>query len=70
MIYSSVYCLISLGHEEDDEVKSCATGALTGLLYKSSAGIKRCASAGAFGLGIAATWAFLVKKNQTVSHYV
>ena len=41
-----------------------------GLLYKSSSGIKSCAKGGAFGLGAAAIWAFLLKKDQRISDYM
>ena len=43
---------------------------IVGLLYKSSSGIKSCAKGGAFGLGAAAIWAFLLKKDQRISDYI
>lgn len=70
VIYSSLYCLMSLGYDEDDEIKSCVSGALTGALYKSTSGARKCALGSAFGFGLAATWAFLIKKNEQVSNYV
>ena len=69
-MYSSLYCLMSLAYEEGEDAKSLASGALTGLLYKSSAGVKKCGMAGAFGLGLAALWSFAIKKNETVANYV
>ena len=47
-----------------------ATGALTGALYKSSAGLKKCAMGGAFGMGLATLWAFFLKKDERVSNYI
>jgi len=70
VIYSSFYVLISQFREEDDELKSCLSGAATGALYKSSAGIRKCALGGAFGLGVAALWSFMLKKDQRISDYV
>ena len=59
-ILSSFYCLISLAYENDDELKSCLSGAVTGALYKSTAGVKKTAAGAAIGLGIAATWYVLM----------
>lgn len=70
VIYSLIHSLISLKREEDDELKSCVSGALTGLLYKSSSGLMKCARGGAFGLGLAATWSFFLRKDQRLSNYV
>lgn len=70
VIYSSIYVLISQFREEDDELKSCLSGAATGALYKSSAGLRKCALGGAFGLGVAALWSFMVKKDKRISDYV
>jgi import inner membrane translocase subunit TIM23 len=70
VIYSSLYALVSLGYENDDEVKSCLSGGLTGLLYKSTSGVRKTATGAAFGFGLAALWSFGFKKNKTVSYYV
>ncbi len=48
--FSSFYCLISLAYENDDELKSCMSGAVTGALYKSTAGLKKTVAGGAIGL--------------------
>lgn len=64
VVYSSLYLLANQIYEEEDEAKSCITGAATGLLYKSSSGLKGCAKGGLFGLTAAALWAFLLKKDQ------
>ncbi|TRY79791.1 hypothetical protein TCAL_09993 [Tigriopus californicus] len=70
VIYSSLYSLISLQHEDDDEIKSIVTGGLTGALYKSSAGLRKCGMAGAFGLGLATLWVMVLKKDERVSNYM
>jgi len=70
VIYSSFYALASFVREEDDEWKSVMTGGLTGALYKSSAGVRKCGMGGAFGLGLAAFWAFVVQRDERVSNYV
>merc|ERR1719481_1217354 len=70
VIYSTIYVLISQIREEDDELKSCLSGAATGALYKSSAGVRKCATSGAFGLGLAAVWSFLLRKDKRISDYI
>lgn len=53
-------------------MRSCfqVTGGLTGALYKSSAGARRCAMGTAFGAGLAALWAFGLRRDERVSSYV
>lgn len=70
VVYSGIYLLLSQVHEEENEAKTCVSGALTGLLYKSSSGVKSCAKGGVFGLAAAAIWAFLLKKDQRISDYM
>ena len=72
-MYSSSYVLMGLTHdrvEEAEDLRSCLAGALTGALYKSSAGAKKSLLGGAFGLSAAALWTFVIKRDQTVSNYV
>jgi len=70
VIYSGLHALASQWREEDDELKCLATAGLTGALYKSSAGAVKCGTGAAFGVGLAAVWSFLLKKNENVSYYV
>lgn len=70
VIYSCFYSLVSQVHEEDDELKSCVSGAVTGALYKSTAGVKKTLAGGAIGLTIAAAWAFLLKRDERIANYV
>uniref|UniRef100_U5ERN8 Putative mitochondrial import inner membrane translocase subunit tim23 n=1 Tax=Corethrella appendiculata TaxID=1370023 RepID=U5ERN8_9DIPT len=53
VMYSGFGVLISYVRGEDDEMNTIAAGGATGLLYKCSAGFKRCAIGG--GVGIALT---------------
>lgn len=70
VMYSSIHALASIQFEQDTEAKSMMAGALTGAIFKSTAGLKKCAAGGAFGLGLAAVWALLLKKDERVSYYV
>ena len=70
VIYSALHALASQLHEEDDEAKCIATAGVTGALYKSSAGVVKCGTGAAFGIGLGVVWSFLLKRNETVSHYV
>jgi len=71
VMYSINYALASQLHEDDDDgIKSCASGALTGALYKSGAGLRPCAIATAFGLGTAALWSFVLKRDRRISDYI
>lgn len=70
VVYSGLYCLLSLAREEDDEAKSILSGTLTGLLFKSTAGLRKCAMGGAFGLGLATLWSFGLKKQETIQHFM
>ena len=71
-MYSSMYCLMTLANDDEGltDARNCLSGALTGALYKSSAGLKKSAMGGAFGLTLAALWSFGIRKNETVSNYV
>jgi len=70
-IYSLTHSLISLTvYEEEDELKSLISGTFTGALFKSTNGWKKCLRGGATGLGIAAVWAFGLKKQEHVANYM
>ncbi|CAB4068940.1 TIM23 [Lepeophtheirus salmonis] len=70
VIYSSLYALISIPYPEGDEYKSIVSGGLTGALYKSSSGLKKCARATAFGVGLASLWSFVLKKDKNISNFI
>ena len=46
------------------------SGGLTGALYKSTAGVRSCGAAAAFGSTLAAAWAYLLKNDERVANYV
>ena len=72
-MYSSLYVLMSQLHDDDADyvdVKNALSGALTGMLYKSSAGLTKVGLGGAFGLSLATLWSLGIRKNEVVSNYV
>ena len=70
LMYSTLYCLMSVQFEEYDEAMHLTSGAVTGALFKSSGGLKKAGMGGAIGLGLAALWSFGFSKNETVRTYV
>ncbi|KAK2713426.1 mitochondrial import inner membrane translocase subunit Tim23-like [Artemia franciscana] len=56
VMYSGTGVLLSLARGSDDEVNTVASGAITGLLYKSSAGLKTCLKGGAVGLALTSAY--------------
>merc|ERR1712059_188691 len=66
--YSIFHALISLADDNHsyltDEAKSCISGALTGTFFKSTTGLVKCAKGGFVGLGLAAVWAFGLRKTR------
>ncbi|OQR75466.1 mitochondrial import inner membrane translocase subunit Tim23-like [Tropilaelaps mercedesae] len=57
VMYSAFGVLLSKARDADDEFNTVLSGGLTGLLYKSTAGLKRCGMGGVIGLGIGALYA-------------
>merc|ERR1712013_504972 len=68
--YSVLYCLLSLAHEDHDEAKSVVSGTLTGLMFKSTSGLKKCARGGLLGFGLSTLWAFGLKPQESIQHYL
>ena len=62
--------IVTTQFEEDHPAKSIACGGLTGALYKSTAGVKKCGMGAAVGLGLASLWALVVRKDDRVSYYL
>lgn len=52
VMYSAFGVLFSWVRGEDDDVNTMLAGVSTGLLYKSTAGLRRCAAGGAIGLAV------------------
>jgi len=70
--YSLLHCLLANVPviEDNDEAKSVISGTLTGLFFKSTSGVQKCARGGLVGFGLSALWALGLKKQETVQHYI
>lgn len=64
VMYSGFGVLFSYARGTDDELNTVSAGTATGLLYKSSAGLRRCALGGALGFGIAATYCIWSSRDR------
>jgi len=72
VMYSSVGVFLSWYRGTDDEYNTLAAATATGLLYKSSAGLKRCGIAGGIGFGLAALYTLWTKGSQdrSIANYI
>lgn len=71
--YCATHCLLGWTEtlEREEEAKSVIAGTLTGLLFKSSAGSPlKCLKGGLVGLAISTVWAFGLRKQESVQHYI
>ncbi|CAN7994190.1 unnamed protein product [Ixodes hexagonus] len=64
VMYSGFGVLFSFVRGADDELNTLAAGTLTGLLYKSSSGLRRCALGGGVGLGLATLYCLWTSKDR------
>ena len=64
------YIIFIVAHEENDEAKSVVSGTLTGLMFKSTSGMKKCAKGGLVGFGLSTLWAFGLKQQESVQNYI
>uniref|UniRef100_A0A023GFU3 Putative mitochondrial import inner membrane transloc n=1 Tax=Amblyomma triste TaxID=251400 RepID=A0A023GFU3_AMBTT len=64
VMYSGFGVLLSFARGADDELNTLAAGTLTGLLYKSSSGLRRCMMGGGVGLGLAALCCLWTSKDR------
>jgi len=64
LIYSLLGTGISKVRGVDDELNTVASGGLTGLLYRSTAGWKSSLRGGLYGLGIASLYALATSKER------
>ncbi|GFR02933.1 mitochondrial import inner membrane translocase subunit Tim23, partial [Trichonephila clavata] len=55
---------IFMAARSDDEVNTIAAGTATGLLYKSSGGIKKCGIGGALGFGLTSLYCLWTSKDR------
>lgn len=63
-MYSGFGVLISLARGTDDELNTLAAATMTGLLYKSSSGLRKCAIGGGIGLGAATIFLLLTSRER------
>ena len=70
VFYSFLHMLVTLQFEDEHPAKSIVCGGLTGGLYKSTAGVKKCGMGAAFGIGLASLWALVLRKDERVSNYI
>ena len=56
VMYSAFGVLLQYARGEDDDINTIIAGTATGLLYKSSSGLRKCALGGGIGLGVSALY--------------
>lgn len=65
VIYSAFGVLLQFARGKDDETNTVLAGTATGLLYKSTAGVRRCALGGGIGLAISGIYcAYQILSNE------
>jgi len=73
VLYSAFGVLLSWTRGEDDELNTIAAGGATGLMYKSTAGLKKCVLGGGVGLALSSLWvlySIASSKKQGFKQYV
>nr|AEE63571.1 unknown [Dendroctonus ponderosae] len=71
VIYSAFGVFLSWARGTDDDLNTITAATATGLLYKSTAGLKRCGMGGAIGLGASVLYALWNNKDRLsdLGHY-
>lgn len=72
VMYSAFGVLLQYTRGDDDDINTVLAGTATGLLYKSTAGLKRCAIGGSVGFGIATAYCLYslsTQNNKKLSIY-
>uniref|UniRef100_A0A2R5L3U7 Putative mitochondrial import inner membrane translocase subunit tim23 n=1 Tax=Ornithodoros turicata TaxID=34597 RepID=A0A2R5L3U7_9ACAR len=64
VMYSGFGVILSFARGADDELNTLAAGTLTGLLYKSTSGLRKCAIGGGVGLGLATLYCLYTGKDR------
>ncbi|GFT22840.1 mitochondrial import inner membrane translocase subunit Tim23 [Nephila pilipes] len=64
VMYSGFGVLFSWLRGVDDEVNTIAAGTATGLLYKSSGGLRKCGIGGALGFGLTSLYCLWTSKDR------
>ncbi|KAF0306370.1 Mitochondrial import inner membrane translocase subunit Tim23 [Amphibalanus amphitrite] len=67
VMYFSFGVLLGWARGTDDELNTLTAGTATGLLYKSSAGAKRCLMGGGVGLALAAAYCLATSRDRLQS---
>lgn len=67
LMYSVIGVLLQLGRGVDDEINTLTAATSTGLLYKSSAGLKKCVRAGGIGFSLAAAYCLFSNRDRIKS---
>lgn len=67
VMYSAFGVLLQFARGEDDELNTVLAGTATGFLYKSSAGLRKCAVGGGVGLGISALYVLIQMSRNGLS---
>lgn len=60
--------MVLSGH--DDELNTILAGTLTGLLYKSTSGLRKCGLGGALGLAISAAYCLITSGHKFIEWLV
>jgi import inner membrane translocase subunit TIM23 len=64
VMYSGFGVIFSWLRGVDDEINTIAAGTATGLLYKSSAGLRKCGIGGVLGLGLSTAYCLWTSKER------
>ncbi|XP_049819673.1 mitochondrial import inner membrane translocase subunit Tim23 [Aethina tumida] len=64
VIYSGFGVLLSLARGTDDDLNTVVAATATGLLYKSSAGLRKCGIGGAIGFGVSTLYALWNSRDK------
>lgn len=64
LMYSLFGVLLSKTRGAEDELNTLGAATATGMLYKSSAGLKPCLRGGAIGFGLAAAYSLIVSRDR------
>ena len=67
LMYSAFGVLIGWGRGTEDELNTLAAATATGLLYKSSSGLKKCIRGGFIGFGLATAYCAVTSRDRIQS---
>lgn len=69
-MYSGFGCLLYYARgSHEDELNTLGAGTLTGLLYKSTAGMRKCAMGGLVGLAVSAAYVAFASRDRLKDQY-